>query len=47
MSHPLKTIEPTLFELSRPGRAAVELPAPDVPAATSAADLLPDVASAG
>ena len=42
MNDTLKTIEPTLFELSRAGRAGVQLPASDVPA-RDAADLLPGV----
>lgn len=39
----LKTIEPTLFELSRPGRVGVDLPVCDVPEADMA-ELLPGVA---
>lgn len=39
----LKTIEPTVFELSRPGRVGVQLPACDVPERDTA-ELLPDVA---
>jgi glycine dehydrogenase subunit 2 len=39
----LKTIEPTLFELSRPGRVGVDLPACDVPE-VEIGELLPNVA---
>jgi len=39
----LKTLEPTLFELSRPGRVGVDLPESDVPE-VPVADLLPGVA---
>ncbi len=43
MSITFKTIEPTIFELSRPGRVGCDLPACDVPEA-EAPDLLPGVA---
>ncbi|MES2461292.1 MAG: aminomethyl-transferring glycine dehydrogenase subunit GcvPB, partial [Armatimonadota bacterium] len=42
----LKTIEPTLFELSRPGRVGVDLPTCDVPE-KAIAELLPNVALRG
>ena len=42
MSNDLKTIEPTLFELSRPGRLGASLPGCDVPE-REPADLLPGV----
>jgi glycine dehydrogenase subunit 2 len=43
MSENLKVIEPTLFELSRPGRVGTQMPSCDVPEA-NAATLLPGVA---
>jgi glycine dehydrogenase subunit 2 len=43
MSITLKTIEPTIFELSRPGRVGTQLPTCDVPE-VPAGELLPGVA---
>ena len=42
MSVTLKTIEPTIFELSRPGRVGTQMPTCDVPE-QSVSDLLPGI----